>query len=339
MARKLSHSDIPPDTVVLCPNCKTENLMSDQRCKKCAGSLDSARAEALAKLEIVPPKSQQAVRNRPSTGRDSRALADRADRYLGGLIGSVIVCGIAAGLGLIYNNQSQMEFAFVFLVLAFFSFSYRRRLLPGVKKTQGSGVLTMPADEMAQPLSAPYGRRLRGSRRMGVVLTSLGASIVLFGVLTLVGAFATGGSTHARTADIPPQHYVYFHSKNPIANGHLSGSYSITPGNVSFYIFTSDEYKAYSDTGIADSLYSSSYSSGSFSVDIPGAGVYYVVVEHSRDPALQSTSQALTLTYSISGIAVNFVALGVVILVTSAVLIAIGTRMRSNAKSEPVELF
>ena len=162
--------------------------------------------------------------------------------------------------------------------------------------------------------------------------TRVGTALIIFGILTFAGAFFLFNSNGSSTAVIPGGDYISFHTRHPLIDSHLSGSYSVSPGSVSIYIFTSDQFQSYSTTGFVGCLYQSYGSSGSFSVNLTGAGTYYIVAEHSRDPSIKSTDQSLGLTYSFSGILLDDLLLGIGVLALGAPIVFMGRRIRGKVR-------
>jgi hypothetical protein len=262
-----------------------------------------------------------------------RTTEDLRERYLDLVIVSLVLSGVSFALGIWQNNYMEMTLGLGFIGLAVvFSLHRRWFYAPSGKDNSGAPRVTAEATSQSQPQSSMIERPAVHIRRRSMIVTRVGIALIGFGLVTLVGAFPFDNSTHNTTADIPAGQYVYFQLINQVVLGHLTGSFSASPGFVTFYIFTSDQFRSYSTTGFADHIYESDGSSGSFSVDLPGAGNYYMVADHSRALSLQSTSQHLSLTYLFSGIAFAYLIFGIAVLVLGVALVVTGRRIRNKVR-------
>jgi hypothetical protein len=339
MAKKLSYDDIPPGTIIICPKCKAKNLKADQYCENCKEDLRSAKLDILNKLGKTPSDDRQKAIMCPFCGASNprgtiscyncansfkksiwahkRTIEDLRERYLEAVIVSLVLSGVSFALGIWQNNYTEMAFGIGIVALAAFLALHRHWLY---------------TSSTPQPVIVRSERPAVHIRRKSMIVVKVGIALVLFGLGSVVGAFLIDNSTHSATMAIPGGHYAYFRTNSQVVLGHLSGSYLVSPGGVSFRIYTSDEFQSYSSTGLADSIYQSNGSSGAFSVDLPGAGTYYLVAVHSHDSALQSTTQDFSLTYSLSGIDYGYLVSGVGIIVVGVALIATGRRIRNKVR-------
>jgi len=355
MAKKLSYDDIPPDAIIICPKCKIENVTADQYCQDCKEDLRSAKLDFLIKLGKTPngerrkaivcsfcgasnPHGAISCHNCANSFKKSlwthkRTIEDLRERYLESVIVSLVLSGAFFALGIWDDNYTEMTFGVGFIALAVILFLRRHwEYIPRRNDNAEVPRSTAESAPQPQPMSVRSERPAVHIRRKSMIVVRVGIALVLFGLGAVIGAFLIDNSAHSATEAIPGGYYIHFRTNSQVVLGHLSGSYSVSPGDVSFYIFTSDQFQSYSTTGFADSIYESNGPSGSFSVNLPGAGTYYLVAEHSRDSSLQSTTQNLSLTYSLSGIALGYLIFGVGVLVLGVALIVTGRRIRDKVR-------
>jgi uncharacterized membrane protein YvbJ len=54
--------ELPPDTLVVCPQCGTKNTRTDMQCRKCDADLTTAKQSIVAKLGLSPkPQTQMPI--------------------------------------------------------------------------------------------------------------------------------------------------------------------------------------------------------------------------------------------------------------------------------------
>lgn len=354
MAKKLTFSDIPPDTIIVCPKCKTTNVPAQQNCRNCREDLRSVKLDILNKLSKMPnDEAQELVACRfcgSSNPRwaischycanflkrsrwQRRTVENLRERNLASVIASLVLGGVSFALGVWQNDELRMTIGFGFAGLAFLLF-LRLHWVYASKGKDSAEAPPGPAKShpIVQPMLTGKERPAIRLRRRSMIVVEVGICLVLFGIGSVVGAFLIGNYTHSATVTIPGGHYTYFHTNSQVAYGHLSVSYSVSSGDVSLYVFTSDQFQSFSTTGFAESIYQGEGSSGSFSVNLPGVGTYYLVIDHSRVPSLLLTTQNLNLTYSLSGIAFEYLISGIGVLAAGIVSIVEGRLIRKKVR-------
>jgi uncharacterized membrane protein len=165
------------------------------------------------------------------------------------------------------------------------------------------------------------------------VLAVIGYVLVILGLGAVVYQGFIANSTGTTSATIPAggQYYVAFKTKSSMwMNAHIEGSIEVEGGETAYaYLLTSAQYQEYVyDLQPTTSLWSTHGSSGTFSVDLPGTGRYYVVANH--DPGSSSIAQTVTLTYTISGINLLYVMVGAILLAVGISLSIVSLRMRKK---------
>jgi len=355
MAKKLSYDDIPPGAIIICPKCKTENVTANQYCQNCEEDLRSAKLDFLIKLGKTPNDERQkaiacsfcgasnphgaischncANSFKKSIWTHKRTIEDLRERYLESVIVSLVLSGASFALGIWDDNYTEMTFGVGFIALAVILFLRRHwEYIPRRNDNAEVPRSTAERTPQSQPVSVGNERTAVHMRRKSMIVVRVGIALVLVGFGVVVGDFLVEDSAHSATGAIPGGYYIAFRTNSQEVYGHLSGSYSVSPGGVSFRIYTSNQFQSYSTAGFADSIYQSNGPSGSFSVDLPGTGTYYLVAVHSDDSSLQSTTQNLSLTYSLSGIALGDLISGIGVIVIGAALIVIGRRIRDKVR-------
>jgi len=160
---------------------------------------------------------------------------------------------------------------------------------------------------------------------------------ILAYILILVGIIGVAWSLQptegTTTGELPAGEGYYSYVKVSMwLNGHVEGSYEVTSGGgtVNFFIFDAAQYADYSSGGIAaQSIFTSTGVSGSFSEDLPTTGAYYIVIDHGSTTA----AQAVKLTYKVSGLDLKYLIGGAVLLAIGVVLAVVGLRMKAKAEA------
>ncbi len=262
-----------------------------------------------------------------------RTIEDLRERYLESVIVSLVLSGVFLASGMWHDDYTEMTIGLGFIALAVILFLRRHwEYVPRRNDNAEVPRSTAESTPQPQPVSVGNERTAVHMRRKSMIVVRVGIALVIVGLGVVVGDLLVEDSAHGVTGSIPGGYYIAFHTNSQEVFGHLSGSYSISPGGVSFRIYTSDQFQSYSTTGFADSIYQSNGPSGSFSVDLPGTGTYYMVAVHSSDLSLQSTTQNLSLTYLISGIALGNLISGIGALVIGVALIIAGRRIRDKVR-------
>ena len=360
MAKKLTLSDIPPDTIIICPRCKTKNAPAVQNCLNCKEDLRPVKLGILNKLGKTPNGETQKLIKCSFCGASNpkwaischycansfkksiwghkRTVEDLRERYLASIIALFVLGGVSFSIAIWQNEEGEMTFGFVAAEVAFLMFLGRHWGLTS-KSKESTEAIAGHTESLPPPQPVPTGieRPAIRLRRRFMIVVEVGILLVLFGIGSVVGAFFFDNHTHSATTTIHGGYFVYFSTNSQLARGHLSGSYSVSPGDVSIYIFTSDQFESYSTNGFSDSIYQGEGSSGSFSVDLPGVGTYYLVMNHSQNSSLRSTNQNLNLSYSLSGIGFGYLISGIGVLAVGVVPIISGIRTRRKVRNSAAE--
>lgn len=164
------------------------------------------------------------------------------------------------------------------------------------------------------------------------IFTTIASILIIIGIIITLGAtIASGEQTENFT--IPSGPYYFYFEAPQLVGGQVSGDYSISTGSVSMYFLTESQYNYYQVYGVVfGSLYSTSGSSQTFSVDLPDSGTIYIIFEHGS--GYESISQSGTVHFETSGISVMYTMLGVALLVIGIILIIIGTKMKKKEETE-----
>ena len=159
------------------------------------------------------------------------------------------------------------------------------------------------------------------------------AGIILL-IVGLIGiTWGIEPSTGTASELIPSGDYYYeWQTTGTVMGGHLSGDFSTT-GVVRFFVMTPDQFEQYASTGSAsNSLYNSTSSSGSFSVDFGSQSDLYMVAQHGSG---NTEAQQVTLHYTITGIWILYLLAGIVLAVAGLALLLMGQRTRRKEVLAP----
>ena len=168
------------------------------------------------------------------------------------------------------------------------------------------------------------------------IVNPIGGILIAIGLILALNSVLTSSNTHTENGEILPGYLLYYETTSEIAGGSLTGTYTVSTGSVDFYIFTASQWEEYKNTGIADNLYHNTGSSGSYSVTFPDIGKYYMVANHA--PANIDDTQHLTLTYTMKGVVMTFVIIGVALLAAGIVMLVFGFRMKKKETAEHQKL-
>ncbi len=161
-------------------------------------------------------------------------------------------------------------------------------------------------------------------KKSGAVIIG-GTIAVAIGVFMLLSSIPTASNT--TTFELPSGSYYYRFETTTLYGGKVSGTYEVTSGDpVRLMVFDKAEFDKYVLTGIGSPISSDSGSTGTFEASLSGMGKLYIVFEHQY--AMGATD--VSIDYKVSGLAVTFFAIGVVLLVVGVVLAVYGSRMRKK---------
>jgi hypothetical protein len=149
--------------------------------------------------------------------------------------------------------------------------------------------------------------------------------LVGIGAWALIGAFSDSSATTEFT--IPTGEYYYRFESSTLINGETHGSYKVTSGDsVTMFVFSESEYANYEDSGLGEPLNTTTGYDANFSAELSGMDKIYLVFEHASG----SNETKVQLTYTISGIAVTYLAGGIILLAAGLVLALVSFRFRSK---------
>jgi hypothetical protein len=156
------------------------------------------------------------------------------------------------------------------------------------------------------------------------ILIMVGPILILIGIGLVWGAVMPSEATESFT--IPEGPYYYAFESTTILGLRLEGEFDVDGvlGTVNFYVMTPEQFDAYANLGETDAEYSMSGNSGSFDVSLDTTKGY-LVFEHGLLWSL--FSQDVTVTFTVHGTAVSYLAGGIVMLVIGVVLIVYGARL------------
>ncbi len=163
--------------------------------------------------------------------------------------------------------------------------------------------------------------------KKGKILLALGIVVLIVGVYVVAGAVLPADDDLDLT--IPAGDYYYFIGYGGLIGGSIDVEYVVADGEVTIYVFDSEEYAEYETTGDTDGyLYTTSGDSGSFTFDMPDTGDYYFVIEHRFLSVL--LSQDISWSATINGIAILGTVLGVVLIIVGSMIAVLGGRMKDR---------
>lgn len=171
------------------------------------------------------------------------------------------------------------------------------------------------------------------------ILRGAGGLLIGIGLLIAIGGVVLLGNSDSETKNeqIPAGYYLYFVTTSAMSGASVSGSYSVSPGAVDFFVFTEAQYHDFVSLGSSDYIYyKSQSSSGTFDVALPGTGIFYMVVYNPSMTA--TTDQQFTITYVLKGMAWTPTIIGGVMIAAGALLIFFGIRSKASKDRELEEL-
>jgi len=155
--------------------------------------------------------------------------------------------------------------------------------------------------------------------------------VIGIGALGYNGFIADSSGTSSMTIPAGEGYFAAFYTKSSMwINAHIEGTIEVDgAGGLDMFVLDSTQYDEYSfDLSPASSLWSAHGSAGSFSIDLPGSGRYYVVANHDSDSS--SVAQTVTLSYKITGIDMLYVIIGAVVMAVGIALAYVSFRMRKK---------
>jgi len=163
------------------------------------------------------------------------------------------------------------------------------------------------------------------------VLGVCAAIAVAAGVFLILSSIPT--ETSSTTFTLPAGPYYYRFETATLLNGEVSGDFQVTAGeDVTVMVLDQTEYDSYVESGLMTPLDTASGMTGSFSASLSGVGKLFVVFEHDAFSGGAETD--VTIDYKVSGIAVTFLVIGLVLIVAGIVIGVIGARARKKEAAE-----
>jgi len=164
---------------------------------------------------------------------------------------------------------------------------------------------------------------VEGSRRLQAisnlwkaprVLLLIGGVLFLSGQGFLAASFLQG--TQGTVATIPAgPAWFYVYEIKVLGSSRMSGQFADLAGDVvNLYVFGERQYEVYAFIGLGRSLFSANGSSGSFAIDLPSSGTYYLVFAHG------------------AGSEPEFIGLGSALIAPGVALVGLGLRIRERGR-------
>ena len=169
------------------------------------------------------------------------------------------------------------------------------------------------------------------------VLLLIGGVLFLSGQAFLAGSFLQG--TQGTVATIPAgPAWFYVYEIKVLGSSRMSGQFADLAGDVvNLYVFGERQYEVYAFIGLGRSLFSANGSSGSFVIDLPTSGTYYLVFAHGAGS--EDSAQDVRVSYRVAGIEPEFMGVGVPLIAIGIAGVSVGLwRREQQAKRRNDEL-
>jgi hypothetical protein len=163
-------------------------------------------------------------------------------------------------------------------------------------------------------------------------LISLGGLLVIIGIYLVLPATAV---SNTETDTIPAGGNYFFRITFSVQKaGQISGTYSETAGNsVTLFVFNNVQLDAYRTGDNSSRMFVTSGSSGSYSASVFSPGDYYLVLQHGS--AYSAQSQNVQLTWTLDGMNLVWLGIGVSVLIVGVALSSLGYLKRRGALPPP----
>ena len=171
-------------------------------------------------------------------------------------------------------------------------------------------------------------RAIANLRKAPRVLLLVGGVLFLSGQALLAASFLQG--TQGTVATIPPGPTWFFpyHIK-VLGSSRMSGQFAaLTGGVVNVYVFGETQYEWYAFIGLGQTLFSANGSSGTFAIDLPSSGTYYLVFAHGTGS--EESRQEVRVSYRVAGIEPEFITVGSALIAPGIALVAVGLWIRER---------
>ena len=178
---------------------------------------------------------------------------------------------------------------------------------------------------------------MEGSRRLQAisnlwkaprVLLLIGGVLFLSGQGFLAASFLQG--TQGTVATIPAgPAWFYVYEIKVLGSSRMSGQFADLAGDVvNLYVFGERQYEVYAFIGLGRSLFSANGSSGSFAIDLPGSGTYYLVFAHGAES--ENSAQDVRVSYRVAGIEPEFIGVGIPLIGAGTASVGVGLWRRDR---------
>ena len=185
---------------------------------------------------------------------------------------------------------------------------------------------------------------MEGSRRLRLisnlwkaprVLLLVGGVLFLSGQGFLAASFLQG--TQGTVATIPAgPAWFYVYEIKVLGSSRVSGQFADLAGDVvNLYVFGERQYEVYAFIGLGRSLFSANGSSGSFAIDLPGSGTYYLVFAHGAGS--EDSVQDVRVTYRVAGIEPEFIGVGLPLIAVGIAGVGVALWRRDRQAKDPIE--
>ncbi len=162
------------------------------------------------------------------------------------------------------------------------------------------------------------------SRAAGKALAIIGVILLLAGLGGIGYASLPAGDQGTFSLD-PGADLFVVDSWGVLAGGTVQGTFTVANGTpISVFVYDQTDYNAYVNGANLSGLYSTTGSSGSLSVNVPGYGTYYVVFQHASGYESQGQDVSVDLTFT--GLDPTFFIGGTIGAVAGVALLVVGVR-------------
>jgi len=173
-------------------------------------------------------------------------------------------------------------------------------------------------------------RRVANLWKAPRVLLLVGGVLFLSGQALLAASFLQG--TQGTVATIPPgPAWFYVYQIKVIGSSRMSGQFAALAGDVvHLYVFGEKQYELYAFIGWGYGLFSVNGSSGSFAIDLPSSGTYFLVLAHGR--GAENSTQDVRVSYRVAGIEPEFITVASGLIAPGIALVAFGLWVRERRR-------
>ena len=160
------------------------------------------------------------------------------------------------------------------------------------------------------------------------VLLLVGGVLFLSGQALLAASFLQGAQGTVATIPAGPTWFFPYHIK-VLGSSRVSGQFADPAGGVvNLYVFGETQYEWYAFIGLGQSLFSTNGSSGTFAIDLPSSGTYYLVFAHGAGS--EDSRQEVRVSYRVAGIEPEFIGVGVPLIAIGIAGVGVGLWWRDR---------